>query len=119
MAFNNRLREARLAKKMTQSQLGTAIGVATSTVAGYEKGSSEPDIPKIVKIMETLSIDANFLWQDEMKISETKKSPELTEVNSPALDDDTQQLVEQYRSLTDEDQYFVKRIIHSLTSKEK
>lgn len=85
MAFNNRLREARLAKKMTQSQLGTAIGVATSTVAGYEKGSSEPDIPKIVKIMETLSIDANFLWQDEMKVRATKKSPELTEVNSGDL----------------------------------
>lgn len=52
---------------MTQEQLALQIGVAKSTVAGYEKGSSEPDMEKIEKIMKVLNVDANFLWQDEMQ----------------------------------------------------
>lgn len=65
--FNNRLREARQNVGMTQEQLAVQIGVAKSTVAGYEKGNSEPDMEKIERIMNVLNVDANFLWQDEMQ----------------------------------------------------
>ena len=66
MAFNDRLKEARLASGLTQEQLAEKIGVAKSTVTGYEKGNSEPNMLTVQRIMQALSIDANFLWQDEM-----------------------------------------------------
>lgn len=66
MAFNDRLKEARLNKKMTQEQVAEKIGVAKSTFTGYEKGNSEPNMNTISRIMNTLDVDANFLYQDEM-----------------------------------------------------
>ena len=67
MAFKDRLKEARLSKKLTQEQVAKQIGVAKSTFTGYEKGNSEPNMLNISKIMEVLSVDANFLFQDEVK----------------------------------------------------
>lgn len=67
MAFPDRMKEARLAAGMTQEKLAQAIGVAKSTYTGYEKGNSEPNILVQTKIMEVLGIDANFLFQDEVK----------------------------------------------------
>ncbi len=69
MAFKDRLKQARLEKGVTQEQLGEQIGVAKSTITGYEKGNSEPDMLKMKKIMRALNIDANYLLQDEMKQS--------------------------------------------------
>ena len=65
--FKDRLREARRRAKLTQSQLAEQIGVATSTLTGYEKGNSEPEMNKVQKIMSALGVDANYLWQDEMR----------------------------------------------------
>ncbi len=66
MAFKDRLKQARIAKGITQEQLGQEIGVAKSTITGYEKGNSEPDMAKMEKIMLFLGVDANYLLQDEM-----------------------------------------------------
>ncbi len=64
MSFNTRLREARKNSGMTQTQLAEALGIAKSTLSGYENGSSEPSIAMSGKIMDVLGIDANYLWQD-------------------------------------------------------
>lgn len=66
MAFNDRLKEARISKNLTQEELANKIGVAKSTMNGYEKGVSEPSINTISKIIDILEIDANFLYQDEI-----------------------------------------------------
>lgn len=67
IVFKERLREARLSAGFTQERLAERIGVAKSTLTGYEKGNSEPDMSKIEKIMAVLKVDANFLFQDEMR----------------------------------------------------
>lgn len=64
MSFCTRLKEARKGSGMTQSQLAEILGIAKSTLSGYESGSSEPSIAMAGKIMDTLGIDANYLWQD-------------------------------------------------------
>lgn len=66
MSLNQRIKEARLKMGYTQEQLGTYIGVAKTTVAGYEK-NREPDATTIGLIMDALKVDANYLFQDEMK----------------------------------------------------
>lgn len=83
MAFNERLREARNAKGYTQEQLGNLVGVAKSTIAGYESGNSQPDISRINELMRALDVDANYLWQDEMsdfpEPTDTKKAAYISE----------------------------------------
>lgn len=83
MAFEDRLKEARKAAGLTQEQAAEQIGVAKSTWTGYEKGNSQPDINKIVKIMAALNIDANYLWQD---YGDTTKAPTEQELKNQAID---------------------------------
>lgn len=65
MALKDRIKEARLNKKYTQEQLAKLIGIAKSTITGYEKGNSEPSIETLGRIMIALDVDANYLFQDE------------------------------------------------------
>ena len=72
--FKDRLKQARKRAGMTQDQVAKALRIAKSTYAGYETGNSEPDMDKIEQLMRELEVDANFLWQDEMK----RRSPNFS-----------------------------------------
>lgn len=82
--FKDRLREARLRAGFTQSQLAVQVGVAKSTLNGYERGNSEPDMKKIEKIMSVLGVDANYLWQDEMKNINAPTEEQMNELSAHA-----------------------------------
>lgn len=91
MAFIDRLKEARLKNGLTQEKLAKEIGVAKSTYTGYEKGNSEPNMFVLSKIMDVLGIDANYLYQDEVRMRhESRATPEEME-----------NLVKKYRALDD------------------
>ena len=60
MSLNDRIKEARLRNGMTQEQLADKIGVAKSTLTGYEKGNREPNIPTWRAYLNLLS-----LWRNE------------------------------------------------------
>lgn len=76
MAIKDRIKEARQNNHLTQEQLAVKLGIAKSTLAGYETGSREPSVEIMGKIMLALNIDANYLWQDEtdfpMQVSYTE-----------------------------------------------
>lgn len=61
MTFGERLKFFREAQHMTQEQLAVAVGVAKSTITGYEKGNREPDVMKIKKIAAALKITGDDL----------------------------------------------------------
>lgn len=65
MPYNDRIREARKAKGYTQAQLGELIGCAKNTISSYEKGTNEPSVAILNKIMSALEVDANYIFQDE------------------------------------------------------
>lgn len=89
MAFIDRLKEARLKNGLTQEKLAKEIGVAKSTYTGYEKGNSEPNMLVLSKIMDVLGVDANYLYQDEVRMRyETRATPQEMET-----------LVKKYRAL--------------------
>lgn len=76
MAIKDRIKEARQNNHLTQEQLAAKLGIAKSTLAGYETGSREPSVDIMGRIMLALDIDANYLWQDEtdfpMQVSYTE-----------------------------------------------
>lgn len=104
MAFNNRLKEARKNKGLTQKELAEVIGVAKSTVAGYEIGNSEPNAMTIGKIMTALEVDANYLWQDEMAELERQK-------DSFTLHE--QELIRKYRLIDERGKRNVETLLNS------
>ena len=73
MSLNERIKEARIAKGITQEQLGSLIGVAKTTVAGYEK-NREPTAAKVGEIADVLGVDISFLFQDEVKVMRNSRA---------------------------------------------
>ena len=100
MSLNERIKEARIAKGITQEQLGSLIGVAKTTVAGYEK-NREPTAAKVGEIADVLGVDISFLFQDEVKVMRYSR----------ATPEEMEKLVKKYRLLDTFGQEAVERII--------
>ena len=89
--FRDRLKEARIMRHMTQSDLSSKVPILSpSTISNYEKGKSEPDMYRLSKLIEALDVDANFLLQDEMSSAD---------YSCDVLTCDEQLLISQYRTL--------------------
>lgn len=69
MTFGDRLKHFRELKGLTQEQLATQIGVAKTTITGYEKGNREPDVAKIKRLAAALCVSGNELLGIEQKES--------------------------------------------------
>lgn len=77
MALCNRIKEARLKRELTQEQLANLVGVAKSTITGYEKGNRIPTAAMVGQIADVTGVDANFLFQDEVtELYKDKATPE-------------------------------------------
>jgi len=59
--FGARLRVARELAKMSQSDLGTHLGVTFQQIQKFEKGTNRISASRIVKISEILDIDVRYL----------------------------------------------------------
>ncbi len=64
MGIGRRIKEARLAKNMTQEDLAYKLGITKSAIANYESETSHPKEPILYKLFSVLSVDANYLYQD-------------------------------------------------------
>lgn len=72
MGIGYRIKEAREALGLTQEELGRIVGVTGSSITNYEKETSHPKETVMYKLIEALQVDANYLFQDAVKIN--KKS---------------------------------------------
>ena len=77
MSFCERLRERREALKMSRQELADKINVGASAIGNYETGVSHPKPEILYRIFEALSVDPNFLYQDEF--THIKKAPDIEE----------------------------------------
>ena len=75
MTFGEKLTLARKEKGYTQEQLASLIGIAKSTLTGYEKGNREPDILKIKNIKADYLLGTDF--QEKSKIDNTPLNTKL------------------------------------------
>ena len=89
MSLNDRIKEARLNAKLTQEQLAQIVGVAKSTITGYEKGNRIPTATMIGEIATATKVDANFLYQDEVSSSN----------GNYATPDEFENIIRKYRAL--------------------
>ncbi|MGD1837737.1 MAG: helix-turn-helix domain-containing protein [Nitrososphaeraceae archaeon] len=70
MAIGNRIKKVRCLRKMTQKELGVAIGFSEKTadvrIAQYESGTRVPKENLLVKIAEVLDISLDYLQAPEL-----------------------------------------------------
>jgi transcriptional regulator with XRE-family HTH domain len=72
--FAKRLKKARLAKGISQRELGRRIGlsedVVSSRVTRYERGSSEPDFATAEKLAKELNVPLAYLLADSETLAD-------------------------------------------------
>lgn len=77
MTIGERIKAARLDKGYTQEQLAQMIGVAKSTLTGYEKGNREPDAMKINALARVLDVTGDYLLDTGFKPSVSTQAMEI------------------------------------------
>lgn len=89
MGIGYRIKEARERLGLTQTELGSMVGVTGSAITNYEKETSHPKEQVIYRLMETLNVDANYLFQDAVKMKSQQNDVTLAEYD----------IVKKYRAL--------------------
>ena len=60
--FSVRLKELRLKKRLTQTELGEKVGVKQSTFTNWENGKREPSFENLVKLADLLEVSVDWLF---------------------------------------------------------
>ncbi len=66
MEFKERIKEARVKKGLSQSQLSKAIGVHVTNISRYERGENRPTSDVLTKLANELDVTADFLMDGSM-----------------------------------------------------
>lgn len=113
MNIGQKIREARLAKGLTQAELGAILGVQKSAVAKYENGRVV-NIKRSVlkKISDALDMRPSELFFE----FEPEKAADLHA--KILMDNDVMEMLEEYYSLDIKSQAIVKKFIHSLVDED-
>lgn len=77
MSIGQRLKDARIARNMTQEELAAAAGVTKGAIGNYETEVSSPKDSILIKLMDILRVDANYIYQDYMQPSSVLHDDEL------------------------------------------
>lgn len=62
--FGDKLKEARIAKGLKQSELGDLLNLKNTTISNWEKGVSNPDVEIISKLCSILNVSASYFFDD-------------------------------------------------------
>lgn len=70
-AFSERIKELRLEKSLTQTQLGEIIGVKHFSIYSYEKGRACPEMKGLVALADYFEVSIDYLTgrSDRRKIN--------------------------------------------------
>lgn len=63
--FSERLKELRLKKGLTQTELGEKVGVKQNTFTNWENGKREPSYEKLEKLADLLDVSLDWLFGRE------------------------------------------------------
>ena len=113
MNIGEKIKAARLAKGMTQEELGMILGVQKSAIAKYESGRVV-NIKRstLKKISDVLNIRPSELIFEASPI-------EAADLHAKILmDHDVMDMIEKYYSLDVQSQNVVKKLIYSLVSED-
>lgn len=115
MGFKERLREARTAKGLNQTELSSRIGLSKNAVSNYENGVSNPNVDVLYRLFQELDVDANYLFQDDIplqKMSLTNEEKNIV-VHYRDLNERGQKMLKEYMRLLREDKKYSKQTVFS------
>lgn len=77
------IREKRKAMGYSQQELGDLVGRTPSQIGQIERGITKPSVDVLIKIVDTLSLDANTMFSEREISDELKDSMVMLEKIDP------------------------------------
>lgn len=106
MGIGERVRKRRVELGLTRNELAEKLHVTPSAVANYENNISIPKPELLILLIESLKIDANYLYADYI-------SDNLIEKNGHwNMSKEEQESIEKYRELTENGKRLVRIVIN-------
>lgn len=68
MIIGERLKEARIEKKMSQETLGNMLGVSKVSICGYETGTRTPNMKNFLNLIEILDLDVKYVLGLDVRV---------------------------------------------------
>lgn len=113
MTFGEKIKSARIAKKLTQKQLADMINAKHNSVSDWESDRYKPD-------MDTIELLCGALDMTPTYIMGTKSDEEYGNLVGIIMNEpDTLDMIEEYRMLDTEDKKAIRHIISSLLNKSR
>lgn len=105
MTFGERITYARKQKKMTQNDLGKAVGTSGDIIGKYERDEIKPSIDTAAKIAEALNVTIDYLVKDV--------------IDYQNIDDETLKRMKNIEKLTPEYKSYVYAMLDAFFAKSK
>lgn len=112
MTVGQTIRSARLSKGLTQEELGNMVGLQKSAIAKYESGRvvniKRSTLQKLAKALDLRGSD--LIVEDDPE--------DVAELHARVLlDGELMNAIEEYYTLTEDEQKTIRNLIHSLSKK--
>ena len=104
MSFGQRLRERREELGMTRGELAKILGVTQSAISNYESGLNAMREEVLLRLLKTLDVEPNYLYQDSFSGKGFLCSAE------------EERLVKRYRALTTSGRQAAQAVLEALTA---
>ena len=106
MGIGERIRRRRVELGFTRNELAEKVHVTPSAVANYENNISIPKLELLISLMNTLEVDANYLYADYIS------NPTVKKVFRFEMNEEEQEALEKYRGLTENGKRLVRIVIN-------
>ena len=107
--FPKRLKELRLAKDFSQTELGKLVGVHYSHIGKYENGHSIPKSGTLKRLAEVFEVTTDYLFEGQ-----------INDVAKERLEDqDLLKMFKEIEKLPEQDKNIIKSLIDAFITKKK
>lgn len=114
MNFSERLKAIRLENEMTQKNLYEKLSVSPNCYASWEQGRTQPDIERIKQLVSIFNVSADYL----LGIKDEANEPLVLISSKSALPKEEKKLLNDYRSLTENEKKEIRDFLDFLKSKQ-
>lgn len=118
MNIGEKIRTARIAKGMTQEELGKKLGVQKSAIAKYESGRvvniKRTTLKKISDVLEIRP--AELIFTEEIEAAPVKTAERHFEM---IMDEDISEIFDDFKLLDEAQRKIVKDLVHNLAQTKK
>lgn len=113
MTFGEKIKQARMAKKLTQKQLAEKINAKHNSISDWEKDKCKPDMDTIELLCGVLEVTPAYLMG-------SKSDDDYAVIIGNLMSEpDILDFIEEYKALDKEDKKAIKQIVSSLNKRSK